>query len=129
MLTALPDQTPSAGDFKRRESAVLTHVEGRPIIVLFRPGVASALDSSEIAEPRDVDAGVSDALLGDQQIALDPAGKGRRDDTRAGCVSDVTSRAVSDPLEGRRLRPVTHDAQFWFAVAAFLPDVEIVARS
>lgn len=93
----------------------------RSIIVLLRAW-------SRLYARRERDVG-SDALSGGQELALDPAGRGRRDDTRAGSVSDVTGRAVSGPLDGRRLRPMTHDAQFWFAVAAFLPDVEIVLPS
>jgi hypothetical protein len=32
------------------------------------------------------------------------------------------------PLAGRRLQPVVSDQQFWFALAAFLPDARIVRR-
>ena len=31
------------------------------------------------------------------------------------------------PLKGSRLRPVRHDQQFWFALAAFLPDARILS--
>lgn len=96
--------------------------------MLFRPGVASALDATETTDSRDVGAGVSDGRSEGQEIALDRTGGSRRDDTCAGAFSDVTGRALGGSLEARRLRQVMHDAPFCFAVAAFLPDVEIVLR-
>ena len=39
---------------------------------------------------------------------------------------DITGRATNGPLTGKRLKAVRHDQQFWFALAAFLPDARIV---
>lgn len=38
----------------------------------------------------------------------------------------ATGRAIRGPLRGERLRPVRHDQQFWFALAAFVPDAQIL---
>jgi hypothetical protein len=37
----------------------------------------------------------------------------------------LAGRAVEGELAGARLAPVRHDQQFWFALAAFLPDARI----
>ena len=130
MLIALPDQTLSAG---LRAQAGCDHPRGAPPDHRALQAY-SCLWARRQQDHRFTPRGgrVSDALLdtvgrsGDRPRS---AGRGRRDDTRAGSVSAVTGPAVSGPLEGRRLRPMTHDAQLWFAVAAFLPDVEIVLPS
>jgi hypothetical protein len=40
----------------------------------------------------------------------------------------LTGRATAGPLRGRRLRPVRHDEQLWFALAAFYPRARILGR-
>ena len=59
-------------------------------------------------------------------LRFDSGGRGVFVDAQTSSRWDLTGRAVSGPLEGRRLRPLRHDQQFWFAVAAFLPDVRIL---
>lgn len=39
----------------------------------------------------------------------------------------ITGLAVDGPLRGRRLRPLRHDEQFWFSLAAFVPEARIAA--
>ncbi len=98
------------------------------LIVLFAPGVRSALDAGEIQRSRDVGtAGVFSRELGDRKVTLVAAGDGRFRDRASGSVFDVTGRAVAGPLKGQRLRAAVHDLSFWFAVAAFRPDARIVA--
>ena len=45
---------------------------------------------------------------------------------RAPANSRAAARA--GPLAGERLRPLEHDEQFWFAVAAFLPAATIAGQ-
>ena len=35
---------------------------------------------------------------------------------------------VSGPMRGARLRPLPHDEQFWFALAAFGPHARLLTR-
>jgi len=101
-------------------------VAGRPYVVLFRRGVASALDGDAIADSRDVGTvGVFDPRVGGRRLRFAGAAGGRFRDRETGSLWDVTGRAVAGELRGRRLAPLQHDEQFWFAVAAFIPDVRI----
>jgi Protein of unknown function (DUF3179) len=70
----------------QRQRQVRVEVGGRPLVVRWRTGVASSLDSGRVAEGRDV--------------------------------------GGAEVREGERL--VAFDEPFWFAVAAFRPNVRIV---
>ena len=111
----------------RRQPVVEVAVAGQQLVVLFAPGVGSALDAGKIAESRDVGtAGVYVPELDGRAVKLIPAGAGRFRDGVTGSVFDVTGRAIAGSLKGRLLRPAVHDLSFWFAVAAFRPDARIV---
>jgi Protein of unknown function (DUF3179) len=102
---------------------------GVPVVVLYRRGVLSPLDAAAIARSRDMGtAGAFDRRLDGRALSFAPAGDGRFRDRQTGSTWDVTGRATAGPLTGRRLRPVVGDQQFWFALAAFLPDARIVGR-
>ncbi len=100
-------------------------VGGTPIVVVWTPGTASALDADAIAAGRDVGAaGVFRRVL-DGAVLRFEAGADGFTDTDTGSVWDVTGRAVAGPLEGRRLEPVVHGNYLWFAWGAFAPDTRI----
>jgi hypothetical protein len=110
-----------------RKPVVELDADGDPVVVLFKRGVRSALDADSIADSRD--AGTATALdrrVDGRELTLTPAGEGRFRDSETGSTWDITGRAVTGPLAGKQLRPVRHDVQFWFALAAFLPDARIV---
>jgi Protein of unknown function (DUF3179) len=95
--------------------------------VLFEHGVRSSLDAGVIAESRDVGTATAfDRRLDRRVLSFVSDGSGRARDRETGSTWDITGSAIAGPLAGRRLRPVRHDVQFWFAVAAFLPDATIV---
>jgi hypothetical protein len=101
--------------------------DGSPVVVLYKRGVVSPLDNEAIARSRDVGtAGTFDPRLDGRTLEFDPAGNGRFRDRQTGSTWDVTGRAVAGPLADSRLQPVVSDQQFWFALAAFLPDARIV---
>lgn len=111
-----------------RRGLVEDEIAGVPIVVTFTRGVTSALDQPEISSGRDVGASaVFDRRVGSRMLRFEPAGDGRFEDAQTASTWDFTGRAVSGPLRGRQLRPRAHDDQYWFAIAAFLRDVEIYA--
>jgi hypothetical protein len=108
-----------------RDPALETEVDGRPVVVLFERGVASALDEETIADSRDVGtAGAFERRIGDRVLDIERRGD-RFVDRQTGSAWDITGRAVAGPLAGRRLRQLRHDEQFWFALAAFVPRARI----
>lgn len=112
-----------------RDPVAEVEAGGAPIVVLYKRGVVSPLDAAAIARSRDVGtAGTFDSRLDGRTLSFEPAGDGRFRDRETGSSWDVTGRATDGPLVGSRLRPVVSDQQFWFALAAFLPDARIVGR-
>jgi hypothetical protein len=112
-----------------RQPVITGSVGGRPLVVLYARGVVSALDERDIARSRDVGtAGAFDPRLRGRALRFTATPRGTfRDQT--GSTWDVTGRAVAGPMRGARLRPLRHDEQFWFALAAFLPHASLLAPS
>lgn len=101
-------------------------VAGRPTVVLYEPGVLSALDAAAIARSQDVGTATAfDRRLDGRTLSFEAAGEGRFRDRETASTWDITGRAVAGELRGERLELVA-DQQFWFTVAAFLPDARIL---
>ena len=101
-------------------------VEGRPIVVLWTPGTASALDAPRVADGREVGAsGVFDRRVGGRTLTFEPAGEGGFRDRETGSRWNLLGKAVAGPLRGAALDPVAHGDHFWFAWAAFRPDTRV----
>ena len=112
----------------RSHPVTQVRVGGTPAVVFFKAGVTSALDEPRIADS--ADAGTSaafDRRLGGRTLGFTRRGK-RIVDRQTGSTWDITGRATGGPLAGRRLTALRHDQQFWFALAAFLPDARVVER-
>jgi hypothetical protein len=108
-----------------RESVVQTEAGGRPVVVFHKSGVVSPLDAPSIEGSRDVGtAAAFDRSVGDRTLSFERRGD-EFVDRETASRWDITGRAVKGELAGRRLRPVRHDEQFWFALAAFVPDARI----
>jgi hypothetical protein len=108
-----------------REPVVNDEVGGDPVVVFFRRGVVSALDAPTIDDSRDVGTAAAFARrAGGRLLEFERRGKGYVD-RQTGSSWDITGRAVAGRLRGERLRPVRHDEQFWFALAAFVPGARI----
>ena len=100
---------------------------GRELVALFEPGTASALDSPLIEEGRDVGAtGVFVGSVDGRLLDLSVADGGGFVDAATGVVYDILGQP-SDPV-GASLEPVEHLDTFWFAAAAFYPDIEIIGQ-
>jgi Protein of unknown function (DUF3179) len=98
---------------------------GVPIVALYKPGVISALDAPSIDGSREVGTAVAfDRRVNGRTLSFERRGDGFVDG-ETGTRWDLAGRAVEGELAGVRLTPVRHDQQFWFALAAFLPDARI----
>jgi len=113
----------------REKRVVNDHVAGRPLVVWWVPGTASALDSQQISDGRDVGAsGVFLREVGALTLTFVPRGDDRFQDRETGSVWNPSGTAVEGPLAGQMLRPLPHGDYLWFAWAAFRPDTEIRGR-
>lgn len=100
-------------------------VGGRPIVVLFSKGVASALDGSDIAASRDVGAtGVFERTVEKQTLTFRVRGDAIVD-TQTGSTWNVLGAATAGPLAGKRLTPVVHGNHFWFSWAVFMSKTKV----
>jgi hypothetical protein len=109
----------------RKTPVANERVGGKPVVVLYERGVRSALDARAIAQSRDVGtAGAFSRRIQGRVVSFERRG-GNFIDRETGSTWDITGHASAGPLRGRQLRPVTHDEQFWFALAAFVPKAKI----
>ncbi len=101
-------------------------VAGVPVVVLWSPGTADALDSSDTAGGVDVGAALAfDRRVDGEELEFAAADGGRFTDDRTGSMWNVLGQAIEGELAGTRLDPVVHTNEFWFAWAAFHPNGEV----
>jgi thiol-disulfide isomerase/thioredoxin len=106
-------------------------VGGKPVAVFWQAGTASALDSSDIAQGRDVGTistlsreldrpGESSPLVLSFAVEND-----RFIDEQTGSTWTLLGNAVDGPLSGEQLDAIVHINHFWFSWAAFRPETRV----
>jgi len=96
-----------------------------PIVVLFEKGVASALDSSSIADSRDIGAAaVFERTLNGKVMTFKSTG-GKITDSQTGSTWNVLGIATTGQLKGTRLTQVVSGNHFWFSWAVFKPKTRV----
>ena len=106
-----------------QEKLVLNEILGElPVAIFWKSGTASALDSSTIANGRDVGTtGVFDRQVNSQVLTFTALENGLFLDQETGSTWDILGLAVDGPLAGNKMVPMAHHDTFWFAWAAFVP--------
>jgi hypothetical protein len=100
-------------------------VGGVEVAVFWQPGLASALDSAEIAAGQDVGAnGVFARQINGQTLTFSLV-DGQIRDEQTNSVWNIFGEAVSGELAGEMLTAVVKVDHFWFSWAAFRPDTRI----
>lgn len=100
-------------------------VGGVPIVVLWAPGTASALDAASVAGGGDVGAATTFSRQLDGQTLIFVFDGDRIVDEQTGTEWDVLGQAMSGPKAGSQLEPVVSINHFWFSWAAFRPDTRV----
>ncbi|NIO68871.1 MAG: DUF3179 domain-containing protein [Anaerolineae bacterium] len=100
-------------------------VGGVPIVVLWAPGTASALDAGSVAGGDDVGAATTFSRELDGQTLTFVFDGDRILDEQTGSEWDVLGQAVSGSLAGSQLTPVVSINHFWFSWAAFRPETRV----
>lgn len=105
-------------------------VGDEPVVVLWKPGVASAMDSALIAEGRDVGAAVAfkRTLDGEMLSFAFDDDRGLFIDRQTESAWTIMGRAVSGPLAGKQLELIAGLNNFWFSWAAFYPGTRIYSE-
>ncbi len=101
---------------------------GRPVVVFWALGTASALGPSTIGDGVDIGAsGVFRPIVDGRQLTFERTGgeEAPITDRETGSTWSIAGVATAGPLTGSRLEPVVHGNHFWFAWAAFAPQTAI----
>jgi len=110
----------------QRELVMHTEIEDTPVVAFWQPGVATALDSSDIASGRDIGAaGAFIAALDGLPLTFE-ARAGAIFDVGTGSQWNVLGTATAGPLAGARLQALPGGSHFWFIWAVFKPDTEVI---
>lgn len=100
-------------------------VGGTDLVVIWDAGTASALDAGSVAGGRDVGAAVTFSREVDGQTLTFTFDGENILDEQTESVWNVLGQAVSGPLAGSQLTPITSINHFWFSWAAFRPETRI----
>ncbi len=111
-----------------RKKRVVNHDAGnRKLVIFWVPGTSSAVNTAIIADGRDVGSStVFDRRVGTRSLTFERADGDRFRDRETDTTWNSLGFAVSGPLSGEQLSPIPHGNHFWFAWAAFKPDVTLV---
>ena len=110
-----------------RENQVLNeNLGGSPVVLFWKSGTASALDSSSIADGRDIGTtAVFSPRVEGEDLTFTALEGDLFLDQETGSIWDIFGEALEGPLKGSRLIPLAHHDTFWFAWAAFIPDGDL----
>jgi hypothetical protein len=100
-------------------------VGGNDVVVIWTEGTASALDTGNIAEGREVGSAVTYSRLLDSQTLDFVFKDGKILDTQTGSQWNLFGLAIAGELEGKQLVSVVSINHFWFSWAAFKPETRI----
>ena len=99
---------------------------GEPIVIFWKPGQASALETSSVASGREVGTvGVFSPVVEDQTLTFQAEGDSFIDE-ETGSTWNILGEATDGPLTGEPLEPITHLRTFWFSWSTFRPDTELI---
>ncbi len=112
-------------DALRREQVVNNTLGGKPVVVLWEPGTASALDEDVVAAGRDVGSAATFSRTLDGRTLTFRSEGGRIVDEQTGSAWNPLGRGVGGELEGRKLERLASIDHFWFSWAAFRPDTRV----
>jgi len=100
-------------------------IGGTEVVVIWQPGLASALDSGSLAEGQDVGStGVFERTVDGRLLTFSLNGDTIVDD-QTGSSWNILGEAVDGELAGTILSPVVKVDHFWFSWAAFRPDTRV----
>ena len=103
-----------------KECSVEFEVGGQPIVIIWQPGTASALDTGNIAEGRDVGTAGAFSRERNGEVLTFTSQDGQVIDSN-GIAWDLLGQSPS----GNQLTPVVGVNHFWFSWAAFKPETRV----
>ncbi len=116
-------------------TAAAVELGGVAVVAFHLPGTATPIQNQQVGFGRDVGAtGVFDPNVDGQFLtfwrmpdAASSAGPAAFTDDQTGSTWTVLGRALDGPLAGTQPQPIEHVDTFWFAAAAYDPEIELLA--
>jgi hypothetical protein len=109
-----------------RQLGVINDTVGREEVVVFwAEGTASALDTSNLSEGREVGSAVAYSRSLDGRLLTFKFADGKIFDEQTGSEWNILGHAIAGELKGTQLNPVVSINHFWFSWAAFKPETRI----
>ena len=100
-------------------------VGGEEIVVFWKGGTASALDSRSFDDAKDVGStGIFSRIVDGQTLTFRAVDEGF-EDIETGTTWNLLGEASKGPLKGAYLEQIVSAEHFWFAWAAFRPETVI----
>ncbi|MEP7136076.1 MAG: DUF3179 domain-containing protein, partial [Chloroflexota bacterium] len=112
-------------DVLRKVNVIHDTVGGENIVVFWAEGAASALDTSNIPEGREVGSAVAYSRLLDGQTLTFIFDDGKLFDEQTDSEWNIFGQAISGELKGKQLMQIVSINHFWFSWAAFKPETRI----
>ncbi len=100
-------------------------VGGEDVAIFWTKGTASALDTNNIPEGREVGAAVAYSRLLDGQPLTFTFADGKILDEQTNSEWNIFGLAIAGELKGKQLTPVVSINHFWFSWAAFKPETRV----
>lgn len=102
--------------------AINDTVNGMALVVFWKPGTSSALDTASIPAGRDIGAtGVFRREVNGQTLTFSPEGDNFKD-AETGSTWNILGQAIAGPRIGTQLEAIVHGNHFWFSWVVFRPD-------
>lgn len=109
-----------------KEPVIHVTISGRDVVIFFKKGTASALDTGYIPLGRDIGSvGVFEPIVKGKKLTFRATGE-HFVDNETGSTWNLLGSAMDGPLVGSTLTPVVHrPGQFWFSWAVYRPDTQL----
>jgi hypothetical protein len=112
-------------DVLSEASVINDRVGGNEVVIFWAAGTASALDTTQIREGRDVGAAVAYSRVLDGTTLDFEFKDGKILDVQTESEWNILGQAIAGELSGKQLDPVVSINHFWFSWAAFKPETRI----
>jgi hypothetical protein len=116
-------------DVLQIEIAINDTLGGEDIVAFWQGGVASALDTNQIDDGRDIGtAALFSRVVDGQTLTFTADESGLIRDDQTGSVWNAFGTATEGELKGSQLQQLVGAPHFWFAWAAFQPETAVYGR-
>lgn len=112
-------------DVLSEASVINDRVGGNEVVIFWAAGTASALDSTQIREGRDVGAAVAYSRVLDGTTLDFEFKDGKIFDVQTDSEWNILGQSIAGELQGKQLTPVVSINHFWFSWAAFKPETRV----